>query len=113
MKGRAGFRRGTPSGCVEAAGKGILKGGAVQRMPTLSERGAWNALAAGIVMQAMQDYKSALKQVRGRRSDPEIILTMQEIERFFNGRWYRALSDIDGNKVLEHLKKKRRKGRAH
>ena len=66
--------------------------------------GGWEGLAAGIVFQACEDYRAAL---RLRRRDPDSKPADRAIrgaERFFASRWFRTLSDLDGPGLLRQLK---------
>ena len=68
-------------------------------------RDNWEALANAIVMKAVDDYRKAQRRVRrmpGQKGAQEMI---REVERFFSSRWFMALTDTDGNVILEHLRK--------
>ena len=56
----------------------------------------FQALANAIVQQAAEDYRSALKLNDKRQ--------MHELERFFRSAWYSALTDIDGEWLMNKLR---------
>jgi hypothetical protein len=58
-------------------------------------------LANGIVGQACEDYRAALKW------DEEQAIT--EIERFFRSGWYKMLTSIDGEYLISKLRKEQKK----
>ncbi len=58
-------------------------------------------LANGIVVQACEDYRAALKW------DDEQAIT--EIERFFRSGWYKMLTSIDGEYLISKLRKEQKK----
>lgn len=73
----------------------------------------YNALAAAIVLQAIQDYKTALKCLRGKgpkvvyldgscTQDPVFLL--DDVETFLRSPWYGVLCDIDPNLILKKLR---------
>ena len=55
-------------------------------------------LTNAIVAQAAKDYEDAL-----RCGDEDMV---QECERFFRSRWYRMLTRIDGEYLINELQKK-------
>ena len=71
------------------------------------------ALAAGIVIQAVEDYRQAEKKLKHvpdfeREGDRErYILKYKkrkyEIVKFFRSEWYGVLCDIDPNRILREL----------
>ena len=68
-------------------------------------RDNWEALANAIVLKAVDDYRKARRKVHrmpGQKGAQEMI---REVEKFFCSRWFMALTDTDGNVILEHLKK--------
>lgn len=73
----------------------------------------WYALAAAIVMQAVEDYRDAEKKLKNvppfeREGDRDrYIIKYQkrkyEIVKFFRSEWYGVLCDIDPEKILRKL----------
>ena len=83
----------------------------------------WEDLANAIVLQAVKDYRQAKKALRrataavsgeegcvapdmARKLDC-IQSLIQECEAFFLSRWYAQLTDVDGEWLLETLKRER------
>lgn len=72
-----------------------------------------NALAAGIVQQAVEDYRDAEKKLKNvpffeREGDREAYIFRQEREmyriiKFFKSEWYGVLCDIDPDRILRKL----------
>jgi hypothetical protein len=72
-----------------------------------------NALAAGIVMQAVEDYRDAEKKLKNvphfeREGDRDRYIIKYrkrkyEIVKFFKSEWYGVLCDIDPNRILREL----------
>lgn len=54
-------------------------------------------LAAAIILQAVKDYRMALK-----KGDYE---QKRECERFFRSQWFGILSDMDSESLIERLRK--------
>lgn len=69
----------------------------------------WEALAFAIVAQAALDYQTlyayaVLRQSRGSRKPEQG--GIEELERFFRGKWFAALAGLDGEYLLRHLREK-------
>ena len=63
-------------------------------------------LANAIVKQAADDYRSALKgNLVGGKPPEEVI---PKIEKFFRSEWYRTLTKVDADYLLEELRKEHR-----
>lgn len=60
-------------------------------------------LANAIVVQAMQDYRLALRAIRKRSNNLMAIRTKVEIEQFFHSGWYRLLTTVDGDYLIEKV----------
>jgi len=64
----------------------------------------YEQLANAIILQAVKDYRDALKKMKKRpRYDPAKYM-IDEVERFFHTDWYRELTSIDGNFLIEKLR---------
>ena len=64
-------------------------------------------LANAIIIQAAKDYRHALKAP----GKPGNVKTMEECERFFQSQLFRLLTDIDGEALVEELRKEAGYGR--
>ena len=65
----------------------------------------WQRLANAIVQQAAHDYRVAL---RGLQLDSNSISSMHkahEVELFFRSEWQMALTKLDGEYLIEQLRK--------
>ncbi|HPY64131.1 MAG TPA: hypothetical protein PKW87_05495 [Bacillota bacterium] len=64
----------------------------------------YEQLANAIILQAVKDYRDALKKMKKRpRYDPAKDM-IDEVERFFHTDWYRELTSVDGNFLIEKLR---------
>jgi len=73
----------------------------------------YEALAAAIILQAVADYQTARKILKGKgpkvtylgghRSESAAYI-VKEVELFFRSRWFGVLCDIDPQMVLRRLK---------
>ena len=63
---------------------------------------AYRNLANAIIVQAAKDYRNALdgKSYYYNRPPEGII---REVERFFHSSWYRKLTKVDGDFIIEQL----------
>lgn len=65
----------------------------------------WQALANGIVEQAVKDYRAALKTLRRHPDSKAAMATAMEVERFFHSDWYGQLTTIDPDYLFDGLRK--------
>lgn len=65
----------------------------------------WQALANGIVEQAVKDYRAALKTLRRHPDSKAAMATAMEVERFFHSDWYGQLTTIDPDYLIDRLRK--------
>ena len=62
-------------------------------------------LANAIILQAVVDYRHAVRRIR---RDPENYLAkdrIRDVERFFRSWWFAQLTNLDGELLLERLRK--------
>lgn len=62
----------------------------------------YQELANAIVLQAVEDYRNALDGKGCEHKPPEIVIT--EIEKFFRSDYYRTLTRVNGEYLIEQLK---------
>ena len=62
-------------------------------------------LANAIVIQAVKDYRSALQLLKQKPQNKKAKGTALEIERFFHSAWYRKLTEIDSDELINRLRK--------
>ena len=63
----------------------------------------YEVLAEAIVLQAVDDYREALRGKGIRGIAPEVIIN--ECERFFRSDWYNILTTIDGEYLIQNIRK--------
>ena len=64
---------------------------------------AYRNLAAAIIIQAVNDYRNALDGVSYNHKPPEAII--KDVESFFHSSYYKKLTNIDGEYILQKLRK--------
>ena len=62
-------------------------------------------LAHAIILQAVKDYRKALKILKRQPRNKDAKATTEECERFFLSKWFTTLTNIDGKVLIEKLKK--------
>jgi hypothetical protein len=60
-------------------------------------------LANAIILQAVRDYRKALKQLKNSPHDYITQSLKQDIERFFRSRWFEVLTSIDSEMLIRKL----------
>ena len=66
--------------------------------------GGWEGLAAAVVYQACEDYRAAAKACRRHPDSRKAASALRKAERFFTSRWFRTLTDLNGQTLLKQLK---------
>ena len=64
----------------------------------------YNELANAIVMQAVKDYRKALKCLRINSKNKTALAEAMECEEFFRSSWYRTLTSVDGEYLIDKLR---------
>lgn len=64
----------------------------------------WEALAHHIILQAVADYRRALRELMNDPDDVEAMSDLHEIEQFFLSEWFCVLTKLDGKRLLTRLK---------
>ena len=62
-------------------------------------------LANAIILQAVKDYRMALKSLKVNSRNRTVQTDKAEIERFFRSQWYSSLTDVDGEMLILSLQK--------
>lgn len=65
----------------------------------------YEALANAIVAQAAKDYRVALCKLKKQPSSLMARDIVREVEAFFRSSWFRALTTIDPNFILNKLRR--------
>jgi hypothetical protein len=60
-------------------------------------------LANAIILQAVRDYRAALKCLKLNPRDRSALADKDEVERFFRSDWYSALTSVDGETLIRSL----------
>lgn len=61
-------------------------------------------LANAIILQAVKDYREALKKVKKHPKNEDAKYTITEVERFFHSAWYRELTSVNGDFLMKKLR---------
>ena len=64
----------------------------------------YEKLANAIILQAVSDYRAALKKVKKNPKNRDAIDGVLQIERFFQSEWYQVLTSVDGEYLIEKLR---------
>ena len=64
----------------------------------------WEDLANAIIISAVKEYKRTYKQLLRNPKSKPAQTSLEKLERFFYGRWYAQLTDLDPHYLLERLK---------
>lgn len=65
----------------------------------------YEKLANAIVLQAVSDYRTALKKVKKNPNNRDAIDGALQIEKFFRSERYQTLTSLDGEYLIERLRK--------
>lgn len=61
-------------------------------------------LANAIVLQAVKDYRDALKRLKKKPSNKAAMADALACERFFHSGWYKTLTNVDGEYLINKLR---------
>lgn len=64
----------------------------------------YERLANAIILQAVTDYRTALKKIRANPKNQDAIDEGLRIERFFRSGWYSQLTSVDGEYLIRRLR---------
>ena len=64
---------------------------------------AYEKLANALILQAVKDYRGALKILKKRPESISAKSTRDEVERFFRSGWYQVLTEVDGEMLIRRL----------
>ena len=78
----------------------------------------YERLANAIVLQAVTDYRVALKKIKANPRNKDAINEALQIEKFFRSGWYSVLTSVDGEYLIKKLQEEIRqsesiRGRNH
>ncbi len=63
----------------------------------------YERLANVIVLQAVADYRAALKKVKHNPESKDAIHEALKLEKFFRSQWYEMLTKVDGEYLIRRL----------
>ena len=61
-------------------------------------------LANAIILQAVKDYRDALKTLKNYPNSIDANKEKFDGERFFHSKWFSDITSIDGNMILKKLR---------
>lgn len=71
----------------------------------MSDITIYESLANAIILQAVKDYRMALKSLKANSRNRTVQTDKTEIERFFRSQWYSTLTDVNGEMLILSLQK--------
>ena len=71
----------------------------------MSDITIYENLANAIILQAVKDYRMALKSLGVNSRNRTVQTDNAEIERFFRSQWYSTLTDVNGEMLILSLQK--------
>lgn len=74
-------------------------------MSTISCRDPYESLGNAVVLQAVRDYRDAVKKLSRGRRNPEAEKMKNDCERFFNSQHFNVFTSLDGKFILSELEK--------
>lgn len=60
--------------------------------------------ANAIILQAVKDYRRALKLLSKNPHNRSAMAAVNEMERFFRSDWYETLTSVDGEMLIRKLR---------
>ena len=69
----------------------------------MSDITKYENLANAIILQAVKDYRVALKCLKVNPRNKTAIADKDEIERFFRSDWFSVLTSVDGEMLIRSL----------
>lgn len=63
----------------------------------------YTKLANGIVLQAVKDYRDALRRLKKNPYNNMALSTKREVEWFFRSNWFEVLTSIDPEMLIREL----------
>ena len=65
----------------------------------------YEMLAAAVVERAVLDYRQAQENIRTKYNVLDAQNMIRALERFFRSEWFGILSDLDGENLIEMMRK--------
>ncbi len=64
----------------------------------------YEELANAIILQAVKDYRKALRQLKRNPQYSSAIIEKEECEHFFQSEWFEDLTKVDGLWLMRKLR---------
>ena len=64
----------------------------------------YERLANAIILNAVADYRAALKKIKRNPKSKAAIDEALQLEKFFGSSWYQQLTSVDGKFLIRKLK---------
>ena len=71
----------------------------------MSDITIYENLANAIILQAVKDYRMALKCLKENPRNKSALADKGEIESFFRSNWFSVLTSVDGGMLIRSLQK--------
>ena len=65
----------------------------------------YERLANAIILQAVRDYQKALRALKKNPKNRNAMDDAMACERFFRSSWYQTLTSVDGEYLIDRLRK--------
>lgn len=65
----------------------------------------YERLANAIILQAASDYRRDLKKLKKNPQNRDVMNGALQIEKFFRSPWYQVLTTVDGEFLIQKLRK--------
>ncbi len=65
----------------------------------------YEKLANAIILRAVEDYRMAQCDLKYNPTYGPAVYTVSEVERFFRSGWFATLTTLDGEVLIEKLRK--------
>ena len=65
----------------------------------------YERLANAIILQAASDYRRNLKKLKKNPQNREVLNDVMQIEKFLRSPWYQVLTTVDGEFLIQKLRK--------
>ena len=65
----------------------------------------YERLANAIILQAASDYRRDLKKLKKIPQNKETLNDAVQIEKFFHSPWYQVMTTVDGEFLIQKLRK--------
>ena len=65
----------------------------------------YERLVNAIILQAAADYRRGLKKLKKNPQNRDVLNEVMQIEKFFRSSWYQVLTTVDGEFLIQKLRK--------